>query len=185
MSTFELAIPTILQQEGHYSDDKSDPGGATNFGISLRFLKTTGDIDLNGLVDGDIDGDGNIDINDIKKMKPVDAERLYRLYWWDKYQYGKIMQQRVATKVFSLAVNMGAQAAHKVVQRATWAQYSYQSIKDDGILGNTSMGFINSANPDCMLCCIRAEAANFYRLIIKKNPSLIKYEKGWMNRAYA
>jgi lysozyme family protein len=184
MSKFELAIPTIFKHEGLYVNDKSDLGGPTSYGISLRFLKTTGDLNLDGLVDGDIDGDGDIDIDDIKKMKPVDAEKLYRLYWWDKYQYGKIMQQKVATKIFDLAVNMGASQAHKIAQRATWAQYSFRSIQDDGVLGNETLGFINSANPDCMVCCLRAEAANFYRLIIQKNPSLINYEKGWMNRAY-
>ena len=37
MSAFELAIPIVLKHEGGFADNPADPGGATNFGISLRF----------------------------------------------------------------------------------------------------------------------------------------------------
>ena len=54
---FEEAIKVILKHEGGYSNDKDDPGGATDYGISLRFLQDH-DIDLNG--------DGKVNEMDIK-----------------------------------------------------------------------------------------------------------------------
>ena len=36
MSQFEIAIELVLAHEGGYMSDPSDPGGATNFGISQR-----------------------------------------------------------------------------------------------------------------------------------------------------
>lgn len=184
MSTFELAIPTIFKHEGLFCDNENDNGGATNYGISLRWLKSIGDIDADGILDGDINHDSHVDINDVKAMSKADATKLYREYWWDKYQYSNIKVQQVATKIFDLAVNMGAEQAHKMAQRAVWSQYDYKSIEDDGILGNTSILYINNANKDCLLCSLRSEAANFYRLLISKNPALDKYRNGWMNRAY-
>ena len=39
MSDFNDAIPTVLRHEGGFENDVNDPGGATNFGVSLRWLK--------------------------------------------------------------------------------------------------------------------------------------------------
>ena len=35
MSDFNDAIPTVLRHEGGFVDSPNDPGGATNFGVSL------------------------------------------------------------------------------------------------------------------------------------------------------
>ena len=40
MANFESAIKKTLKHEGGYNEVKGDAGGATNFGISLRFLKS-------------------------------------------------------------------------------------------------------------------------------------------------
>ena len=50
---WKRAADHVLKVEGGYVDDANDAGGATNWGISLRFVKQSG-------VDLDIDGDGDI-----------------------------------------------------------------------------------------------------------------------------
>jgi len=55
MARFEDALPTVLRHEGLYSEDPADPGGATNYGISLRFLRQLGDTDGDGFAEGDLD----------------------------------------------------------------------------------------------------------------------------------
>src|SRR6266481_707309 len=100
MSTFELAIPVILRHEGHFVNNPADPGGATNFGVSLRWLKSQG-------LAGDINNDGDIDIDDIKILTPAIAGEFYRTKWWNAYQYGNLVAQAVGTKVFDMSVNMG------------------------------------------------------------------------------
>lgn len=179
MSDFDVAIKTILKHEGGYVNDKDDPGGATNYGVSLRFLIKTGDLDRDGFLDGDFDQDGDIDIDDIKKMSLDNAKNIYRLYWWDKYKYALINDDEVATKVFDLAVNMGATQAHKCVQRAIRAANG-QTLVDDGILGNQSFAAINNCPSIVLLPAIRSEAAGFYRSLNKP-----KFIRGWLNRAYA
>jgi lysozyme family protein len=71
MAVFETAIDVVLRHEGGFVNNVHDSGGATNFGISLRFLR-----DYPG--DGDFDGDGDVDIDDIRKMTLTDAKRVYR-----------------------------------------------------------------------------------------------------------
>ena len=51
MSLFDKCLKIVLIHEGGYSDDPDDPGGTTNYGISLRFLKSV------GLELGDVDDD--------------------------------------------------------------------------------------------------------------------------------
>ncbi|MBX9704870.1 MAG: hypothetical protein K5Q00_01335, partial [Gammaproteobacteria bacterium] len=37
---YDYAASVVLLHEGKYTDHPADPGGATNYGISLRFLKS-------------------------------------------------------------------------------------------------------------------------------------------------
>lgn len=174
MSSFDIAIKTVLNHEGRYVNDPQDPGGATNYGISLRFLKATGDLGL-----GDIDHDGDIDSNDVKAMSMQNAIDIYKKYWWDKYNYEKIVSQLLATKLFDLAVNMGHKQAVICLQRAIRSLYGVELI-EDGIIGSKTLHNINLLEPQALTAAFKSEAAGFYRSLNKP-----KYIKGWLNRAYS
>jgi lysozyme family protein len=85
MSSFELAIETVLANEGGYSFIASDPGGETNFGISKRSYPAL----------------------DIKNLTREEAVQIYRRDFW---KYDNVLDQRVATKIFDASVNMGHSA---------------------------------------------------------------------------
>lgn len=182
MSDFLAAMPTIFKHEGRFSDDANDPGGATDYGISLRFLKSLGDLDKDGWPDGDINHDGECNVEDIKALGRVDAERLYKAYFWDKAGYDRIHSQVVATKLFDLAVNVGLTGAHKIAQRAVRAATGL-NLPDDGIMGLRSIAGLNMSTSVILLVAIKAEAAGYYRSIKFKGSE--KYINGWLNRAYA
>jgi lysozyme family protein len=179
MSNFDTAIITVLRHEGLFVNDSDDAAGATNYGVSLRWLKSIGDLDNDGFIDGDFDHDGDVDVLDIKKIQPNDATKLYRQYWWDKLSYEKIANQLIATKVFDLAINMGRKSAHICLQRAIRAASDIKLL-EDGILGPKSLAAINAANVEILLAALRSEAAGFYRSLNKT-----KYIAGWLNRAYS
>ena len=83
---FAAVVRHVLGIEGGHSNDAADRGGETNFGISLRFLKAEGRLDLNGdgIADYDLDMDGDIDGADIRLLSPDDAVALYRRCFWDR-----------------------------------------------------------------------------------------------------
>jgi len=115
-SHFDKAILITLKHEGGFVNDPVDPGGATNWGMSIRFLKNdAGDADGDGFLDGDIDKDGDIDVDDIKNMTVEEARKLYRIYFWDKYDYDTIVDFTVAARVFDMTVNMGPRQTGKIV----------------------------------------------------------------------
>ena len=67
---YARAARKLLQIEGGFVDDPKDRGGATKYGISLRFLAAEGafDEDGDGKADFDLDLDGDIDGQDIRDV---------------------------------------------------------------------------------------------------------------------
>lgn len=186
MSSFDLAIDTVFKHEGFYSNSRNDRGGPTQYGISLLFLKSIGDLDGDGFSDGDFDFDGDVDINDIQAITRTKAKALYKTHWWDKNKYRMIGSQQVATKVFDLAVNMGSTQAHKLLQRAVNdTAAKSRVIRTDGFLGARSFEAINWEVPEILLASFRKRAADFYLGLIEKNPKFEVYRNGWLARAKA
>lgn len=179
---FDQALAVVLAHEGGFVNDPNDPGGATKFGISLRWLKEIGDLDGDGRLDGDLNLDGHIDIDDIKLLTRDNAAAFYRAGWWDKYGYGSL-PPAVASKVFDLAVNMGGPQAHKVLQRACRA--AGKPIVDDGLLGPVTRAAIEERSPAALVIAMRSEAAGFYRVLVGQKPTLGVFLNGWLKRAYA
>jgi lysozyme family protein len=164
MSTFELAIPVILAHEGGLVNAPDDPGGLTNFGITLKWWQS-------------VDPTGTAEM--LKSMSVEYAEILYRHHWWDRYGYGQILDQKIATKVFDMAVNMGATQAHKLVQSAC-------GLVTDGILGRETLWTLNAHNEhgNCSLMqAIVARATEFYTDLAARKPELAKFLPGWLRRA--
>lgn len=172
MSDFKIAIEKILDNEGGYVNDKNDAGGATNFGISLRFAKAIYP---------------NWGVDEIKNLSKESAIQIYKEHFWNKGRYGEIMNQRVATYAFDCAVNHGIKQANKFLQRAIMAVDTYPSlVKDDGVIGVVTLSRANSAEIDklALWCCMKALRANFFRSLAAKNTTQKKFLDGWLKRAY-
>lgn len=192
MSKFSKAIDTILKHEGGLVDHPDDPGGVTNYGISLRWAlrehrAAAGDSIF------DIDGDGDVDGDDIRDLNEESAKQIYDIAIWRAHNYDLLFDQDVATKVFDMTVNMGPVQSHKNLQRACRA--IDRPVLDDGFIGPVSLRAINGADPLQLLAAIRSEMAGFYRALLLRNAELKKlgynvhdFEKfrdGWLRRAYA
>ncbi len=184
MASFDLALPTIFQHEGGYAYFPADPGGATVWGISLRWLRTLGDLDHDGFMDGDINHDGDVNTIDIRTLSKHNAIEFYRTHWWDKYRYENIGDQEIATKLFSFSINMGSQPAHRIIQRAVRSAIGIK-LDEDGILGLKTLHAINMAKPIKLLPALKSEAAGYYRSIRLKDGDEKKFISGWLNRAYS
>ena len=150
---FTQAVKFTAKWEGFFSNDSVDPGGKTKYGIS-----DAGDGTVDGLIDLDRDGDGDVPVEELTQEQAV--EYLYNHYWrasgcdaiagGDNAVRGK--QLGLAIAVFDTAVNCGVNRALR------WAHDAA-----------TVQGFLE----------LRRQ--HYFR-IIANNPSLGKYKKGWLNR---
>jgi len=171
MSLFELAIPTVLRHEGGLVDNPNDPGGITNHGVSLRWLKSQG-------LAGDIDHDGDVDADDIKKMTTAEATQFYKDMWWTPGHYGLIVAQLPATKLFDTAVNMGTPRAVKFAQEIVGINPT------TGNLGPRTLAGINAMPSVQFIQAYQNKQADFYRSLVASNPARQQFLNGWLNRAY-
>jgi len=180
MASFEKAIKEILKHEGGYVNNAKDPGGATNYGVSIRLLADHPEL-------GDFDGDGDVDIEDIKNMTIDDATKVYKTLWWDKYGYEKFIRDDIALKIFDFSVNAGGSRAHKILQESL-NSYGLK-LTVDGIIGNATYQAVNAFDTDetahKFLNVYRAKQTEFYTGLVTSKPNLGIFLKGWLNRVNA
>lgn len=170
---FQHCVKFILEHEGGLSQDKRDPGGTTQWGISLRYLKSIGH---------DVNGDGVINDEDIIGLPKEGAIEIYRKYWWEKFNYNAFNELIVVEKVFDMAVNFGGFGAHKLLQIAI-NRMKDKPIRVDGLLGGITIGAANSLHGRELRQQLRECAEHRYIEIIANNPEMVVFKRGWMNRA--
>src|SRR5688572_30486461 len=128
MSTFDSAVQTVLAAEGGWVNDPQDAGGATKYGISLRWLKSLDSVpDVLNFAE-------EINVKLIQQLTRDQAIGLYRAYFWEPHRYDRILNQLIANKVFSFTVNAGSYASHTALQWALHAAGN-PTVVVDGILG--------------------------------------------------
>lgn len=175
MASFDIAIKLTLINEGgdKFTEDPMDAGGATKFGISLRFYKEM------------INKDATVE--DIKLLTESMARSIYKQHFWENNHYDLIASQPVAFKIFDMAVNMGCGVSNKIAQRALNAVGGAPQTIEDGIMGVHSISCINSPKTDRMsyMAALKEGYASHYRHIVDANPSEEKFLNGWLKRAYA
>jgi len=180
-SHFDYALEKTLKWEGGFADHPNDPGGATNYGISLRTLRQLDDEAF------DVDGDGDIDADDVRQFQLKHAKKFYRKYFW-KHEYDQIESREVAAKIFDMAVNMGERQAVKLVQRAvnfTRHLLTTQRLAVDGDIGPLTVNAINTCRAEVLLEAIQAAQAEFYFRLTGAKPSRKVFLLGWLRRAYS
>lgn len=116
MTAFDSALRVVLANEGGYSNNPSDPGGETNYGICKRDYPNM----------------------DIKNLTVEQAGIIYRAQYWDKIK-GDSLPYPLALFVFDAAVNQGVDAAIKMLQKAV-------GVVQDGILGTQTLDAIHHAD---------------------------------------
>jgi lysozyme family protein len=96
----------IVQREGGYVNDSSDPGGATNFGVTIHTMRRLG---------LDLTGDGRVSKADVKPLSQAQAVDIFILHYFDKPRIVQLPNAMQAS-VFDMYVNAGSNAV-KILQR--------------------------------------------------------------------
>ena len=100
----------------------------------------------------------------------------YKKTYWDALCLDDVDSQQKANELFCFAVNVGVKSAVRVLQ-------DMLGLQCDGIMGNETLRALNNYNEQAFdVDFDRAEIA-YYRNLIRKNPRLGVYERGWENRA--
>lgn len=134
MSNFDQAFIELLGHEGGYSNDPNDPGGETNWGITVAVARENGYI------------------GSMKDMDQSVAKAIYtKKYWLEAFEQ---LPYPVAFQVFDAAVNSGVGQAVRWLQRAVGAA-------DDGKLGPVTLQAAKAADPLKLVLLFNAERLAF------------------------
>ena len=172
---FNRYFDQLLEDEGGYVPTKrakkiKDPGGATNYGISLRFLKSCS-IDV-----ADLNNDGVIDEKDIMILTPVQAKTLYFKYFWNPL-YPEIRNIQLENRLFNLGVNIGRATAVKILQHSINKVIQTKLLKPDGRFGRKTLAAVKNVNQEKLYQQFIIDAEDYYRSLNK--PQFIN---GWLRR---
>lgn len=165
MTDINKLVPLIFKWEGDWSNNKSDKGGATNMGITLSTWKSQG---------YDKDGDGDIDINDLKLITKQDVVELLRKGYWNRWKADQIKNQSIANLLVDWVWNSGIHGI-KIPQRVL-------GVTVDGIVGIKTINTINKSNPEVLFNKLKQARREFFIKIAKNDKTQLVFLKGWLNR---
>ena len=111
-TTYDEALRRLLLHEGGYTNHPSDPGGPTNFGITIydyrKYVKP------------------GATAADVKAMTLDEARSIYRAKYWDAQRCNEL-PAGVDYAVFDYGVNSGIGRSGKV----RWSRLSEQILRVD------------------------------------------------------
>lgn len=170
----------IVAREGGYVNDPDDPGGATNYGVTIHTMRRLG-LDLNG--------DGRVSAQDVRQLTRQQAEEIFINHYFRRPGIARLPEPLQAS-VFDMYVNAGANAV-KILQRLL--RQMGQQLDVDGAIGPHTVAATNAAYaaaPNHLVDAYGIARRNYYFRLADKRPASRKYARtraggkgGWIKRA--
>lgn len=182
MAEFEPAFNFVLVNEGEFVDSPNDSGGATKFGLSLRFLRMLPVENLRRY--GIFESAEGLGVGVVRDLTIGQAQLIYKGEFWDGLPFKDIEYQRVCNYYFDMCINFGVRQATKLLQRSIWAACLDRTLlRDDGICGERTIGWVNRVGTG-LIPVLVANRASFCRLVAEIRPKDRGFLNGWIERCY-
>lgn len=161
MSTFDRALPVVLKAEGGYVNHPSDPGGATNKGITQRSYDEWTESRGGGA-------------RPVREITDAEVYAIYKTRYWDAARCDALPWP-LSLCHFDAAVNHGVQNAIKILQRAL-------GVADDGVIGSATQAALAAAHPGTLFGRWFAARLQLYYDICQRRPASRTFLFGWVGR---
>lgn len=156
----QYAFKLIIELEGdEYTNDPSDSGGETKYGIIKEVYEKY--LDKNGL-----------DNKPVYHMTLNEALSIYESNYW-KPMKCDFIRSPLSIFLFQFGVNCGIRNSIMLIQK-------YFRLQADGIIGPNTLKILNTT-PN-ILDIVEDIQTEYYDSICVKYPKNIKFKKGWYNR---
>lgn len=158
--SYERALRHVLIYEGKYSDHPSDPGGATNLGITIAVLAA-----WRGRA---------VTKADVRALTLDEAAAIYKARYWDNARCDDL-PAGLDLAAFDCAVNQGVGRAARLLQQAAGATV-------DGVLGPKTLSAVRAGDARLILLEFMARRMQGYGSLQK----LFRvFGLGWSRRLMA
>lgn len=170
----------IVDREGGYVNDPNDPGGATNYGVTIHTMRRLG---------LDLDGDGDVDEADVRALPRERAVEIFIEHYYYDPHIDRLPEPLQPT-VFDMQVNAGSNAV-RILQRLL--RDMGLEIAVDGVIGPQTIAAATAAYDSAGRQLVDAYGIarrNFYYAIGDRRPASRRYatrrdggKGGWIRRA--
>ena len=134
--TLDVCFTKLIKHEGGFVDHKSDPGGATNFGITQAVARANGYT------------------GDMRDLSIDTAKAIYKSLYWDAIGIVNLPPE-IQFTVFDGAVNSGP------AQSAKWLQRSV-NVDDDGVIGHQTIHACSLLPPSVIIARYNGHRLDFF-----------------------
>ena len=166
MASFDLFLPIVLQFEGGYVDDPTDPGGETNKGITMATFQQCSH-ELLGI---------DPTSGNLKSITDAQAGVIYKTLYWNKIQGDAFAAQGLANIVCDFFVNAGTHAT-KLLQHVLNDMGG--NVVEDGTIGQSSLQALAAFDQVQVYRQYKEGRIGYYQALGQKYPQFLK---GWLNR---
>jgi lysozyme family protein len=180
MQTVREIATEIIRREGGFVNDPDDPGGATNFGVTIHTMRALG---------LDLDHDGTVTAADVRALTRDQAVEIFEKHYFEKPLIA-LLPKALHASVFDMYVNAGANAI-KILQRML--NDLGNRLEADGILGPKTIAaaqLAHDAAPEETVDAYGIARRNYYFRIADRRAASRKYARtraggkgGWIKRA--
>jgi lysozyme family protein len=180
MSSVKELAEEIVAREGGFVNDPADPGGATNFGVTIHTLRRLG---------LDVTGDGQVTEQDVRGLTRAQAVEIFIEHYFRRPGIAALPESLQAS-VFDMYVNAGSNAV-KVLQRLLSAMGF--PCTDDGAIGPQTIRAAQQAAeaaPTHLADAYAIARRNYYYALADARPASRRYARrkdggkgGWILRA--
>jgi len=180
MQSVEQIAEEIVAREGGFVNDPDDPGGATNFGVTIHTMRRLG---------LDLDRDGDVDVGDVRALSRGQAVAIFIDHYYRRPGIAGLPEVLRAS-VFDMYVNAGANAV-KILQRLL--REMGEAVDVDGVIGpqtQAAAARAAQAAPGHIGDAYGIARRNYYFALADARPASRKFARtrsggkgGWIRRA--
>ncbi|KNX42784.1 putative Peptidoglycan domain protein [Roseovarius tolerans] len=180
MQSIEQIAEEIVAREGGFVNDPDDPGGATNFGVTIHTMRRLG---------LDLDRDGDVDVGDVRALSRGQAVAIFIDHYYRRPGIAGL-PEALRASVFDMYVNAGANAV-KILQRLL--REMGEAVDVDGVIGpqtQAAAARAAQAAPDHIADAYGIARRNYYLALADARPASRKFARtrsggkgGWIRRA--
>ena len=168
MAKLDPLAKFILSFEGGYVNDPKDRGGATNMGVTIATWKAQG---------YDKNGDGKIDVKDLRIISVADAINIMRKNYWNRWKADQINDQNLANTLVDWVWGSG--------KNGIVIPQQMLGVTADGIVGPNTIKALNDVYAPAFFEKLRKRRLQYIDNIIKKDRTQKRFQAGWYRRINA